>query len=75
LLFCKAYGKVTTSQSQKQKEKEPPQVKKIAKLEKTFEEAFDKIALATWNRPRTDEELHSFVQSRHEALADVELSL
>lgn len=49
--------------------------KTVTKLETAFEEAFDKIALATWNRPRTDEELHSFVQSRHEALVDVELSL
>lgn len=37
--------------------------------ETAFEEAFSSIALATWNRPRTDTELRSFL-SRREAVVD-----
>lgn len=44
-----------------------------AKKEQNFEEAFDKIALASWNRPRTSLELKSFVQRHHDALVDVEV--
>lgn len=28
------------------------------------------LDLATWNRPRTSEELHSFVEDHHAALPD-----
>lgn len=30
----------------------------------------DILDLATWNRPRTSDELRSFVESRHSALPD-----
>jgi hypothetical protein len=50
-------------------------MKKLAQLETSFAEAFDKIALSTWNRTRSDEELQSFISSRHEALAEVELEV
>lgn len=30
----------------------------------------DILGLATWNRPRTDEELHDFVTRHHAALPD-----
>ena len=30
----------------------------------------DILDLATWNRPRTSDELRSFVESRHAALPD-----
>lgn len=30
----------------------------------------DILDLATWNRPRTSEELRSFVESRHASLPD-----
>ena len=30
----------------------------------------DILDLATWNRPRTSEELRTFVESRHAALPD-----
>lgn len=39
----------------------------------SFEEAFDRIALATWNRPRTSAELKDFVRQHHDALIDVEV--
>lgn len=45
------------------------------KTEQGFEEAIEKITLATWNRPRTNEELRSFVSSHHDELVDVELGL
>ncbi len=37
--------------------------------ESAFEQAFSAISLATWNRPRTDTELRSFL-SRREAVVD-----
>lgn len=40
--------------------------------ETSFEEAFDKISLASWNRPRTSLELRDFVRRHHDALVDVE---
>jgi hypothetical protein len=42
------------------------------KREQSFEEAFDKIALASWNRPRTSLELREFVRRHHDAIVDVE---
>ena len=41
--------------------------------EKSFEEAFDNIALSSWNRVRSDSELHDFINSHHDAVIDVEL--
>lgn len=38
-----------------------------------FEDALNTITLASWNRVRSDEELNSFITSRHAALADVEI--
>lgn len=38
-----------------------------------FEDALNTITLASWNRVRSDEELSSFINSRHAALADVEI--
>jgi hypothetical protein len=43
------------------------------KTEQSFEEAFDKIAIASWNRIRTNSELRSFINSHHDAVIDVEL--
>lgn len=42
-------------------------------LEATFEEALDKIVLASWNRPRTNEELRDFVRRHHDTLLDIAL--
>lgn len=42
-------------------------------FEASFEEALDKIALASWNRPRTNEELRDFVRRHHDQLLDVDL--
>lgn len=44
-----------------------------ATTEKSFEEAFDKIAIASWNRPRTTSELRDFINRHHDAVLDVEL--
>lgn len=41
--------------------------------ESTFQEAYDSIALATWNQPRTDNDLYDFISRREEQLADLEL--
>lgn len=49
-------------------------MKKLAQLESAFEEAYDRIALATWNRPRTNAELRDFVRRHHDALVDVDLA-
>ncbi|MDB5183778.1 MAG: hypothetical protein JWO07_459 [Candidatus Saccharibacteria bacterium] len=38
-----------------------------------FEEAFKAISLSTWNRPRTNEELRSFLSRREAATQSVEL--
>ena len=46
---------------------------RISLTERSFEEAFDSIRLATWNRPRTNSELRAFVSRHHDALLDVEL--
>lgn len=46
-----------------------------SKREQIFEEAFDRIAIATWNRPRTNAELKDFVQRHHDALLDVDLEV
>lgn len=43
------------------------------KKEQSFEEAFDKISLASWNRPRTSMELREFVRRHHDALIDTEV--
>jgi hypothetical protein len=32
----------------------------------------DILELATWNRERSDDELRSFINSRHAAIADIE---
>jgi hypothetical protein len=40
--------------------------------ETDFEEALNAINLATWNRPRSVNELRSFVRRHHDALLDVE---
>lgn len=45
------------------------------KTETAFEEAFDKIALSTWNRTRSDSELRDFVSRHHDLVLDVELGL
>lgn len=41
--------------------------------ESSFQEAYDSIALATWNQPRTDNDLYAFISRREEELADIEL--
>ena len=41
--------------------------------EQSFEEAFDKIATASWNRVRTTAELRAFINSHHDAVIDVDL--
>lgn len=43
------------------------------KSQTKFEEALDKIVLATWNRPRTNEELRDFVRRHHDELVAVDL--
>ncbi len=48
---------------------------KVLKSEQGFEEAFDKIAMSTWNRPRTSSELREFVRQHHDALVDAEVEL
>jgi hypothetical protein len=45
----------------------------IESKEEVFEDAFDKILLATWNRQRSVQELRDFVLRHHEPLLDVEL--
>lgn len=50
-------------------------MKKLTQVEAAFEEAYDRIALATWNRPRTNEELRDFVQRHHDTLIDVKLTV
>jgi hypothetical protein len=40
--------------------------------ETDFEEALLAINLATWNRPRSTNELRSFVRRHHDALLEVE---
>ncbi len=46
---------------------------KVLKKESAFEEAFRSIELATWNRPRTDSELQSFLTRREAVVVDVEI--
>lgn len=46
-----------------------------AKIETAFEEAFDKIALSTWNRTRSDAELRDFVSRHHDLVLDIDLGL
>lgn len=41
--------------------------------EASFEEAFNGISLATWNRPRTSIELRNFLASREAVVDSVEL--
>ena len=43
------------------------------KTERSFEQAFGNIAIATWNRARTTSELRDFVNRHHDAVIDVEL--
>lgn len=38
-----------------------------------FEDALNAITLDTWNRTRTDEELQSFIDTHHDAVADAEV--
>lgn len=57
--------------SKKQKRKK--RMGTSATFEASFEEALDKIALASWNRPRTNEELRDFVRRHHDRLLDVNL--
>lgn len=38
-----------------------------------FESALKSITLATWNRVRSRDELTSFIDRRHTAVADIEL--
>jgi hypothetical protein len=38
-----------------------------------FEKAFKTISLATWNRPRTNTELRSFIERREAVVDSVEL--
>jgi len=38
-----------------------------------FEEAFKAISLSTWNRPRTNDELRTFLSRREAAVKSVEL--
>lgn len=46
---------------------------KRIKAESLFEKAFREIELATWNRPRTSNELQSFLTRRESIVEDVEL--
>ncbi|MFZ2544898.1 MAG: hypothetical protein WAW80_02895 [Candidatus Saccharimonadales bacterium] len=46
---------------------------KAHKKESTFEKAFRSIELATWNRPRTSNEIESFLSRREQIVVDVEL--
>ncbi len=41
--------------------------------ESAFEQAFNAISLATWNRPRTDVEIQSFLTRREAVVDSVEL--
>lgn len=41
--------------------------------ESAFEQAFNTISLATWNRPRTDSELRTFLARRESVVDAVEL--
>lgn len=41
--------------------------------ETDFEEAFQAITLATWNRPRSNVELRNFVRRHHDQLVDTEV--
>lgn len=38
-----------------------------------FEDALKSVTIATWNRVRSSNELHDFVEQRHNALAEIEL--
>lgn len=38
-----------------------------------FEDALKQVTIATWNRVRSSDELTSFVDRRHAALAEIEL--
>ena len=46
---------------------------KIIVNENVFEEAFRAISLATWNRPRTDDEILSFIERREAFVESTEL--
>jgi len=48
-------------------------MKKTVTSESTFERAWSVISLATWNRPRTDSEIQSFLSRREAAIETVEL--
>jgi len=48
-------------------------MKKPTVNEAAFERAFDAISLATWNRPRTDSELQSFLARREAVVETVDL--
>ncbi len=41
--------------------------------ETAFEQAFNAISLASWNRPRTDAEIQSFLTRREAVVETVEL--
>ena len=41
--------------------------------ESAFEQAFNAISLATWNRPRTNSELRTFLARRESVVDTVEL--
>ena len=45
----------------------------ITKRNVEFEEAFKAISLSTWNRPRTTNELMSFLERREAVVEAVEL--
>lgn len=38
-----------------------------------FEDDLKQVTIATWNRVRSSEELTSFIDRRHAALAEIEL--
>ena len=44
-----------------------------AATEQIFEEAYDQIAIASWNRVRSVSELRAFINSHHDAVIDVDL--
>jgi|GEM_PF-3085323 len=54
------------------KHKEPPHMK-TQSSEAAFEQAFNAINLATWNRPRTSNELQDFLARREAIVDSVEL--
>lgn len=47
--------------------------KLLLSSELAFEKAFEAINQATWNRPRTDEEIKSFLTRREAAVDAIEL--